>query len=102
MEDPGPGEPNMLCEDVSISYANDILPIINSTCALSDCHVFGFEHGDYTTYFGLKAKVDNGTLVTQVVSGRTMPPADSPGPTLLSNEQIQAFLCWINEGGLDN
>ena len=87
--------------DKEVSYAMDILPIVNAACALSGCHVDGFQNGDYTTFAGLKEKADNGRLKDRVV-GKSMPPSNSNGPKSLSDEQIELFKCWIEGGALDN
>jgi len=90
------------CEGVSVSYANDIVPIINTNCALSGCHVSGFSSGDYTTYTGLKAKADNGTLKERVVAKKDMPPSTTLGPKSLSDADIKKFFCWIEDGAGKN
>ena len=99
---PNPNPMANACEGVEVSYASDIVPIINVACALSGCHVEGFENGNFTTYQGVKSRADNGSLASQVVFSQNMPPNDSPGPTSLSSAQIQAFQCWIADGAPDN
>lgn len=90
------------CTNANVSYQSDILPIINSSCALSGCHVAGFNNGDYTSYAGLKAKADSGRLNARVVIDQSMPPSNSPGPKTLSDAQIEAFKCWIEAGAPEN
>jgi len=97
-EDNG-GDP-MDCS-VQRSYASDVVPILNLTCAIPNCHVNGFNDGDYTSYEDLKAQDDLGVLRGQISSG-AMPRSDSSGPTELTDTQKATLLCWIDQGALDN
>ncbi len=92
-----------MADDCSVerSYANDIVPILNSTCAIPNCHVNGFANGDFGTYEGLKVTADAGVLRGQI-SNNVMPPQNSAGPTELTDAQKTTFLCWIDDGALDN
>ena len=90
------------CTGINPSYMDDIKPIIDATCALAGCHVAGFVNGDYTTYEGLKSKVDNGSLSRRVVEDKDMPPPDTSGPTELTTVQIQLIHCWIEDGAPNN
>lgn len=109
-EDPSMMDPDMMdmmdmedkCMGQNISYQNDILPIVNNSCALSGCHVEGFSNGDFTDYAGLKEKADGGQLNSRVVITQNMPPSNSSGPMSLSDAQILAFECWIKAGAPDN
>lgn len=83
------------CE--SVTYSGQILPLIQSYCAVSGCHVSGFLPGDFTTYEGLKEKAENGRLHLFVIDLKTMPPDSS-----FHNKQRQLFECWINQGALNN
>ena len=84
------------------SYKDDIKPIIDSSCALSGCHVSGFANGDYSSYEGVKANVDDGSMRTQVVVTMDMPLPNGQGPDELTQEQIDLFDCWIENGAEDN
>jgi hypothetical protein len=86
------------CDTSAITYANDILPIINNSCATSGCHEAGNTAiGDFSTYAGVKAKVDNGTFTNRVLVQKDMPPA-AP----LSNCEQAKIQQWINDGALNN
>ena len=89
------------CVGLNVSYSDDILPLINRSCALSGCHVDGFNNGDFTSYDGLKERADSGSLDLRVVSQKSMPPASSSGPTLTDDERL-LFKCWIEGGALNN
>jgi uncharacterized membrane protein len=96
-------EPDVIdCTGIDPSYMNDIKPIIDESCALAGCHVAGFVNGDYTTYAGLKSKVDNGSLSRRAVEDKDMPPSNTSGPTELTTAQIQLIHCWIEDGAPNN
>lgn len=90
------------CSNIVASYANDILPIMNSSCAISGCHVAGFSSGDFTNYSGLKAKVDDGAVENRTIVQMNMPPANSPGPNTLTMTQLELLTCWIEAGAPEN
>lgn len=86
------------CDTVSVSYDATIRPIIESTCNTSGCHVAGGTgNGIFTNYAGLKAKVDNGSLIDRVVDQRNMPPTTS-----LNDCQIKLISAWVSQGALEN
>lgn len=62
----------------------------------SGCHEEGSINGDFTTYQGIKAKADNGSLYIRVVVNRDMPPLYSF--TYLDSCQVKEFYLWIKEG----
>ena len=82
--------------DSTISYVNDIVPIVTANC--TGCHSAGFASGDFTTYAGLKAKADNGTLKNRVVTQRDMPEA----PNTMSDSARSVIRCWIVQGAPNN
>ena len=92
---------NMDCTGRDPSYSMDILPLVNRSCALSGCHVKGFKNGDYTTYAGLKAKADNGSLKKRVAKRQNMPPKSSSAQKLTAAE-MELFYCWIERGAKNN
>jgi len=85
------------CENITVSYNNDILPLVNTSCAFAGCHVYGFANGSFQTYDGLKEKVDNGSLQREVVDNMTMPKTGA-----ISQEARDAIECWIAAGGPNN
>jgi hypothetical protein len=98
-DDEGPSAED--CETRNVSYSGDIVPILNQTCAIPNCHVNGFINGDYEMYADLKAQSDNGSLRNQVESG-AMPPSNTAGPTELTDNEVETFLCWIEDGAPEN
>lgn len=85
------------CSAISAKYAADIVPIVNVTCTKSTCHFAGSSKGDFTTYTGLKAKADNGSLKKRIVTEQDMPKSGT-----LTKDQRAKFKCWIESGAPQN
>ena len=91
-----------------VSFANDILPVIQSRCI--NCHGGNkIEEGlSMKTYTNLMAGSDNGpvivpgdaagSLLVELVSKQEMPKR---GPKL-TPPQVQLIVDWVNQGALDN
>lgn len=84
-----------------ISFAEDISPIIQTKCAIPDCH-----NGDmgpslnWTNFEQFHARAQSG-LVKYRVTNHIMPPSSSiAGP--LTQEQINAIACWADQGAQNN
>lgn len=86
------------CEDVKASYTKDIRSIITSNCMGSSCHN-NPNIGDYSTYEGLKVKVDAGTFKKLVLDTRVMPPTSRPA---LSEHDLDLIRCWLNDDAPEN
>ncbi len=86
------------CQGSDPSFAGDVLPILNASCALAGCHVEGFASGDFSNHSGFSPRAANG--VSRMSSG-SMPPASSTGPDP-SDAQIQIIRCWVEAGAKDN
>jgi hypothetical protein len=105
-EAPAATEP--AAQGATVSFANDILPIIESRCI--SCH--GGQRTekelDMKTFASLMAGSENGPVVTpgdaaqskfvELVANQKMPKR---GPKL-TPPQVQLFTDWVNEGALDN
>lgn len=87
------------CDSISsISFTNDIMPIVQGNCSLSGCHIAGGSgNGIFESYAGIKAKVDNGSLHQRVVVEKSMPPSQP-----LNSCQINKIHAWINAGAPNN
>ena len=91
--------------DVAAAFAQNILPILTTRCALSGCHVADGPHGlDFRTYKSFIAGGEHGPafipgnaedseIVEQIVSGNMPPPPRDP----LTAAEIQLFRDWINQ-----
>ncbi|MEO5674709.1 MAG: hypothetical protein ABIQ74_08680 [Chitinophagales bacterium] len=92
-----------------ISYSKDIVPILETYCYGINgqaCHVTVSNqgaNGDFTTYAGLKEKVDNGSIEARVIDPNGgMPPSYSNSPTELADSDLFKFETWVNEGAKNN
>lgn len=84
------------CENVTVTYYDDIVPILESKCNNAGCHNYESTYGDFTTYQGIQVVAANETLEEQIESG-AMPVGGT-----LTEDQKQHILCWIENGYLMN
>jgi hypothetical protein len=90
----------------SISYANEIQPIILGSCALSGCHDSHSRRKALTNYSEVMSYVSagnalNSKLYKTIVSigpGSGQMPIDQP----LSEDQIKLIYVWIMQGAKNN
>lgn len=86
-----------LCDSLNVTFSGTVVPLLNANCTTPGCHSAGSGNGDYTTYAGIKAKVDNGTFKTRVIDDKNMPPS---GP--LSPSDLDKLKCWLEDGAPNN
>ncbi|HXS38142.1 MAG TPA: hypothetical protein VN721_15680 [Flavipsychrobacter sp.] len=95
------------CDTTTVSYSADIVPILNTNCAISGgCHdaagasVSGH---NYTNYAGIKAVASYDFLITDI-TGNPMPGHNSmpKNGNKLSECDIDKMIRWVNEGAPDN
>lgn len=88
------------CSDTeTISYSQDVVPIINTKCALSGCHDGLSGIPDWTQLGNLQ---DRGSEVQRRI---TLPLTDGskmPRVGSITEEQRQILYCWIEQGAQDN
>lgn len=77
------------------AFSATIQPVINTKCAIPNCHNAGSALGDFTTYEGLKTRADNGRIRTNVFDLKIMPPASA---TPLTDEEKEQLKCWLDNG----
>lgn len=77
-----------------ISFKSEIEPIINASCATTDCHRSGNGVSDFTNFSTIQSKASS--IKSQVVS-KTMPKDGS-----LTDAEIEAIVCWVDDGALNN
>ncbi len=87
-------EPLDECDTLMVSYANDIVPIIDFRC--TSCH-FSSGIGDFRDYNVLKTKIDAGEFNSRVFVLQDMPPA---GP--LTGCEKTVVKAWLNLGAPEN
>lgn len=85
------------CDLDTVTYLNEIRPIIDKDCATSGCHVPGTGRKDLTTYEGVKDIVDDGRLVDRAIVRKDMPPSQP-----LSGCEMDKIQKWIDDGALEN
>jgi hypothetical protein len=99
-------------EVATVSYSDNIEPILNERCAFAGCHVAGHVTNlDLSSYDTFKKGGNNdaafvaddgeGSLVVKRIDG-SQPPQMPPGGPPLDQDQIQLFIDWINEGAENN
>ncbi|MEP2024949.1 MAG: hypothetical protein ABJH98_11095 [Reichenbachiella sp.] len=77
-----------------ISYKSNIEPIMNSNCTTSECHRSGNGISDFTNFSTVQARASS---IKSQVQSKVMPKEGS-----LSNAEIQAIVCWIDDGAPNN
>lgn len=82
----------------SISYSKTIIPINEAKC--NSCHSNGGADGDFTTYAGVKEKVDNNSIFNRIETLRDMPVPGS-GYELTDTERNN-YVAWIKQGAPNN
>ena len=84
----------------SINYSKHIKPIIISNCSSnSGCHVSDFNKGDFTSYSGLKTKINDGSFKLRVFDSPNdpMPPSGTLAPS-----KLDSIKCWLEKGAPNN
>ncbi len=85
------------CAGTTKSFATDVSPIIQSTCATSSgCHASGSNEGPgalltYAQIVATKSSIKSSVQSGSMPQGRT-----------LSAEQKNAIICWIDNGAPNN
>jgi len=86
------------------TYDNEIVSIIDGSCAYSGCHDGSLNApGDYSNYALLSSSL-NESFENRVVTKRDMPPANAPDgyPKTLTEEELILIRCWIQAGYPEN
>jgi len=87
---------------VTISYSEDIIPIIQNSCKTSG-GVFGC-HADYIdNYSWLKARLKNGIIQNRVFDLKDMPQVPNTfGIDSLNAVDFELMKCWVEQGYRNN
>lgn len=91
-----PGEPDD-CAGITPTYSADIKPIIDSNCALPDCHHAGSPSIKLSNYEQVKSEsLDARFLgaIRQLPGYTPMPKGNLPLP----DADVRKIACWINNG----
>jgi len=81
------------CDSLNFTYQADFKLIIDQNCASIGCHDANSASGNFTSYEGLKVKLDNGSFEQRVIIQKNMPAS---GP--LPQETIDQLKCWLENG----
>lgn len=76
-----------------ISFDDSVAQIISTNCATSSCHG-GPQSPNFSSFSNIKQFADR---IKTRTSAKTMPPGGG-----LSDAEIAAIACWVNDGALDN
>lgn len=96
-----PVPPETFCDSLDVSYNLHVKPLAETACANSiGCHVAGGSGpGDFTNYQALSG-------VSQTVKTRLELPVGAPGHMpeggTLTQEELDIFICWIEDGAPNN
>jgi hypothetical protein len=85
------------CNGITPKFSTDVQPILNTVCSInSNCHAGGSVNsgGSLTTFAEVNAKKSN--IRAQILSG-AMPQTGT-----ITQAQINAFICWIDNGAPNN
>ena len=77
-----------------VFYANQIRPIIDTNCQVSNCHGSNGNIPTFATYEDVMAKADR---IKARTGAGTMPPN---GP--LSSSDVQLIADWVDQGAVNN
>ena len=76
-----------------ISFTNSISSIIQNSCAVSGCHN-GSQNPDFRVFKNIQ---NNALNIKSQTGSRSMPQGST-----LTQAQIDAIACWVDDGALDN
>ena len=103
--EPQPEPPPLPEPPPGVSFQENILPILQASCAVQGCHagpnprkgLNSETYADFERGAVFKPGDSNGSVVIRRIDGGGMPPA---GP--LPDDQIQLFKDWIDQGAENN
>lgn len=76
-----------------VSFDATINPIIQTSCAINNCHN-GRQFPDFRQFNNIKA---NAAKIKELTGNRSMPQEG-----MLTQGQIDAIACWVDDGAIDN
>jgi hypothetical protein len=84
------------CDGANISFATNVFPIIQTSCAVTGCHAAGSTNGPgpLTSYTEIK---NAAARIKPAVVSRFMPKVGS-----LTTSQIKTISCWVDAGAPNN
>lgn len=85
------------CDGSTPTYDGEVKTLIDANCTSSGCHGFSSSRGDYTTYAGIEADLNNGKFEREVLKNQSMPQDGS-----LTQAEINTVQCWLDNGFAEN
>src|SRR5688572_13801685 len=92
-EESQPPENPVSCDDLAVSWQNDIRPIMQASCVIPDCHD-GISLRSWNSYNEAKRSA---SAIKRRTQDRSMPVDSS-----LPQEQIDKIACWVDAGSPNN
>ena len=89
--------PNEFCDSMTVTYNDQIKPIIDASCAYTGCHVQGFGWGDYTNFDGMTPYLNDSKFKKEVIITMDMPQGD-----MLSATDFELVECWVLQNYPEN
>ena len=90
------------CTGLTPKYTSDISPIINTNCAIENCHgSIGTQAGiNLSNYANVKSNSSKSDFLKSIKheSGVVAMPIEGSGLSKLSTEKIKLIECWIQNG----
>ena len=87
----------------TVSYTDDIRPIIESSCKTQAGTGTGCHDSWIDDYSAIKGRIDNGSWQNRVLSSMDMPlMPNSWGIDSLTSDELQSMQCWIDQGYPEN
>jgi hypothetical protein len=92
---------NISSDTTNINYATVIQPILTTNCVASGCHnsAAAGNIGDFSSYAGVKAKVDNGKFAKRVFDGI---PSFMPPGGFANAADKNKLKGWVDTGAKNN
>lgn len=94
---------SVVCDTTTVTYTNDVKPILDAKCATAGCHDAATAAGGYdlSTQVATKTSATDGKLVGTVnwTAGFSAMPKNQPK---LSQCEINKITRWVNQGALNN
>lgn len=85
------GKQDPVCDGGEPTYDNEIGAIVTAECATGSCHP------SYSTYSGIQGIINNGQFEREVLTNQSMPRGGR-----LSQSEINAIQCWVDNGYPEN
>ena len=93
-----------ICDTTNMTYNGEIASLLNSSCAVSGCHVDGNEANAWFSlegYDNAKATADYGRLVGSIRQDSAYSPMPNGGAKL-ADCSIDKIEAWVDAGALNN